>query len=131
MTFPWPRLHLHAPPLPPLQIRAATHNIMAYRIHLPGRNTFLQDFDDDGETAAGGRLLHLLQVRGLRRGALGPGDLTACWGRGPEEGGSNGWAPCKAARRQAFVARQVFVRTQGVRSTGASGGGAGAWPVAR
>jgi putative IMPACT (imprinted ancient) family translation regulator len=49
------------------KIRNATHNIMAYRISAaegrsegPGR--FYQDYDDDGEAAAGGRLLHLLQV---------------------------------------------------------------------
>ncbi|EGD88254.1 hypothetical protein H112_04739 [Trichophyton rubrum D6] len=28
----------------------------------PGRDTVVQDFDDDGETAAGGRLLHLMQL---------------------------------------------------------------------
>ncbi|MCJ1467181.1 eIF2 kinase Gcn2p negative regulator [Pseudocyphellaria aurata] len=44
----------------------ATHNISAYRIrsHSPNPNTDLvfQDCDDDGENAAGGRLLHLLQI---------------------------------------------------------------------
>jgi hypothetical protein len=40
----------------------ATHNIMAYRIAVPEKNTVLQDSDDDGENAAGGRLLHLLQI---------------------------------------------------------------------
>ena len=45
----------------------ATHNITAYRIRspaAPGSTTEItyQDCDDDGETAAGGRLLHLLQV---------------------------------------------------------------------
>lgn len=40
-----------------------TNRSMAYRIHVPEKNTFLQDCDDDGEDAAGGRLLHLLQVR--------------------------------------------------------------------
>eukprot|EP00898_Chlorokybus_atmophyticus_P008209 jgi/Chlat1/838/Chrsp104S01177 len=44
------------------KVAAATHNIMAYRIKLEGRNTFAQDSDDDGETAAGSRLLHLLQI---------------------------------------------------------------------
>ncbi|KAL4442964.1 hypothetical protein ABPG77_008455 [Micractinium sp. CCAP 211/92] len=44
------------------KIRAATHNIMAYRIEQADHGTFLQDYDDDGETAAGGRLLHLLQM---------------------------------------------------------------------
>ncbi len=45
------------------KLRAATHNIMAYRIHMPETGAWLADCEDDGETAAGGRLLHLLQVR--------------------------------------------------------------------
>ncbi|KAI8053766.1 ribosomal protein S5 domain 2-type protein [Syncephalis plumigaleata] len=43
------------------KIARATHNISAYRIILPSGH-LLQDCDDDGETAAGGRLLHLLQI---------------------------------------------------------------------
>eukprot|EP00250_Pteridium_aquilinum_P034817 c8157_g1_i1 orf=43-1077(+) len=44
------------------KIAGATHNIMAYRINITEKGTVLQDYDDDGETAAGGRLLHLLQI---------------------------------------------------------------------
>lgn len=44
------------------KIAAATHNIMAYRIMIPEKGTILQDYDDDGESAAGSRLLHLLQI---------------------------------------------------------------------
>lgn len=33
-----------------------------YRIYCEDKQTFLQDCEDDGETAAGGRLLHLMQV---------------------------------------------------------------------
>ncbi|KJE88491.1 hypothetical protein CAOG_00141 [Capsaspora owczarzaki ATCC 30864] len=44
------------------KIAAATHNIMAYRIHRPATGAFAQDCDDDGEDAAGGRLLQLLQL---------------------------------------------------------------------
>lgn len=45
----------------------ATHNVIAYRIRSQSAVTSMsevtyQDCDDDGETAAGGRLLHLLQV---------------------------------------------------------------------
>ncbi len=37
--------------------------LAAYRIEHPDHpGNFLQDFDDDGEAAAGGRLLHMLQV---------------------------------------------------------------------
>ena len=44
------------------KIAQATHNIYAYRIFLPERKTWLSDCDDDGEDAAGGRLLHLLEI---------------------------------------------------------------------
>lgn len=40
----------------------ATHNITAWRIRDPETSATYQDCDDDGETAAGSRLLHLLQV---------------------------------------------------------------------
>lgn len=44
----------------------ATHNISAYRVRSSsssvGSKLVFQDYDDDGETAAGGRLLHLLQI---------------------------------------------------------------------
>jgi hypothetical protein len=57
------------------KLATATHNITAYRIRLRqpqavGSNTtssslspsYIQDSNDDGESAAGGRLLHLLQL---------------------------------------------------------------------
>ncbi|XP_035865088.1 protein IMPACT isoform X6 [Phyllostomus discolor] len=43
------------------KIASATHNIYAYRIYCEDKQTFLQDYEDDGETAAGGRLLHLME----------------------------------------------------------------------
>lgn len=43
------------------KVRNATHNINAWRIHGDGGATY-QDCDDDGEDAAGGRLLHLMQL---------------------------------------------------------------------
>ncbi|KAK5869928.1 hypothetical protein PBY51_024605 [Eleginops maclovinus] len=48
------------------KIASATHNIYAYRIYCKDKNSFLQDCEDDGETAAGGRLLHLLQILDVR-----------------------------------------------------------------
>ncbi|XP_072324613.1 protein IMPACT isoform X2 [Scyliorhinus torazame] len=48
------------------KIANATHNIYAYRIYCEDKQTFLQDCEDDGETAAGGRLLHLLQILNAR-----------------------------------------------------------------
>ncbi|KAL8793079.1 MAG: hypothetical protein Q9195_004285 [Heterodermia aff. obscurata] len=52
------------------RVAKATHNITSYRIRrrtssaidTPLRNVIYQDYDDGGETAAGGRLLHLLKV---------------------------------------------------------------------
>lgn len=44
------------------KIKQATHNMYAYRISRDGINNFIQDCEDDGESQAGGRLLHLLQV---------------------------------------------------------------------
>ena len=43
------------------KVAKASHNITAWRIHGPNETAF-QDCDDDGETAAGGRLLHLMQL---------------------------------------------------------------------
>ncbi|XP_066503583.1 protein IMPACT isoform X2 [Hoplias malabaricus] len=48
------------------KIAGATHNIYAYRIYCEDKRMFLQDCEDDGETAAGGRLLHLLQILDVR-----------------------------------------------------------------
>eukprot|EP00466_Bigelowiella_natans_P005645 jgi/Bigna1/40814/e_gw1.46.103.1 len=45
------------------KIARATHNISAYRFKAKGGSDgFVKDCDDDGETAAGGRLLHLLDL---------------------------------------------------------------------
>ena len=44
------------------KIARATHNMFAYRIEGEKNTSLLQDCDDDGEDAAGGRMLHLLQL---------------------------------------------------------------------
>jgi hypothetical protein len=44
------------------KIAHATHNMYAYRIFCDDKQTWLCDCDDDGEDAAGGRLLHLLEI---------------------------------------------------------------------
>jgi len=44
------------------KIAHATHNMQAYRIYIQDKNSWLQDCDDDGETAAGSRMLHLLEI---------------------------------------------------------------------
>jgi Uncharacterized protein family UPF0029 len=43
------------------KVGRATHNIVAWRVRGADGTSF-QDCDDDGEAAAGGRLLHLMQV---------------------------------------------------------------------
>lgn len=48
------------------KIASATHNIYAYRIYCEDKQTFLQDSEDDGETAAGGRLLHLMEILNVK-----------------------------------------------------------------
>uniref|UniRef100_A0A8C4L755 Protein IMPACT n=2 Tax=Equus asinus TaxID=9793 RepID=A0A8C4L755_EQUAS len=48
------------------KIASATHNVYAYRIYCEDKQTFLQDCEDDGETAAGGRLLHLMEILNVR-----------------------------------------------------------------
>jgi len=44
------------------KIAHATHNIYAFRIFCDDKQTWLCDCQDDGEDAAGGRLLHLLEI---------------------------------------------------------------------
>ncbi|KAE8598596.1 hypothetical protein XENTR_v10016867 [Xenopus tropicalis] len=48
------------------KIATATHNIYAYRIYIKEQNSFIQDCEDDGETAAGKRMLHLMQILDAR-----------------------------------------------------------------
>ena len=47
------------------KVRRASHNMMAYRVD-SGAGGLAEDCDDDGENAAGGRLLHLLQAMDAR-----------------------------------------------------------------
>jgi putative IMPACT (imprinted ancient) family translation regulator len=44
------------------KISNATHNMYAYRIWDEKRNVILADCDDDGETGASSRMLHLMDV---------------------------------------------------------------------
>ena len=47
------------------KIAKATHNVVAYRVKDQSKKgAMIQDCDDDGETAAGGRLLSLLELTG-------------------------------------------------------------------
>lgn len=58
------RLYVHQLLASDRRIRSATHNMTAWRIRGAGGASY-QDCDDDGETAAGGRLLHLMQLMEL------------------------------------------------------------------
>lgn len=50
------------------KVQHATHNMYAYRIERKTSKgtSMLQDCDDDGETHAGGRMLHLLQILDMK-----------------------------------------------------------------
>ncbi|KAK4104750.1 UPF0029-domain-containing protein [Parathielavia hyrcaniae] len=93
------------------RVRGATHNITAWRIRGPGGTSF-QDCDDDGETAAGGRLLHLMQLMDLWETMV----VVTRWYGGQKLG----------PRRFALInqtARDAFVKAGLVREEAAAGGG--------
>jgi len=48
------------------KVSQATHNIVAYRLAGVKENTYIQDYADDGEIHAGGRLMHLLQIMDVK-----------------------------------------------------------------
>lgn len=91
------------------KVRLATHNITAWRIRGPNGTSF-QDCDDDGETAAGGRLLHLMQLMDVWDAMV----VVTRWYGGQKLG------PRRFAVINA-VARDAFVRT-GLVSEGPPGG---------
>lgn len=79
------------------RVRTATHNITAWRIKGPNGTSF-QDCDDDGETAAGGRLLHLMQLMDLWDTMV----IVTRW-YGGQKLGPRRFALINAAARDAFV----------------------------
>ncbi|KAG8158827.1 hypothetical protein KVR01_011270 [Diaporthe batatas] len=79
------------------RVRTATHNITAWRIRGPNGTSF-QDCDDDGETAAGGRLLHLMQLMDLWDHMV----VVTRW-YGGQKLGPRRFALINAAARDAFV----------------------------
>jgi len=48
------------------KIANATHNIYAYRIWDDARKCILSDCEDDGETAASSRMLHLMEIADVK-----------------------------------------------------------------
>ncbi|KAK3684800.1 ribosomal protein S5 domain 2-type protein [Podospora appendiculata] len=79
------------------RVRGATHNITAWRVRGPNGTAF-QDCDDDGETAAGGRLLHLMQLMDLWDTMV----VVTRW-YGGQKLGPRRFALINAAARDAFV----------------------------
>lgn len=77
--------------------RAASHNITAWRVRGPGGASY-QDCDDDGEAAAGGRLLHLMQLMGLWDTMV----VVTRW-YGGQKLGPRRFALINAVARDAFV----------------------------
>lgn len=103
------------------KIRAATHNIMAYRIESPDRpGVFLQDADDDGEAAAGGRLLHLLQVADARGVVV----VVSRWFGGILLGPARFGLINNTARRLLEAAGFLQQQAAGAAGKGRAGGGA-------
>ncbi|KAK1826770.1 ribosomal protein S5 domain 2-type protein [Podospora conica] len=89
------------------RVRAATHNITAWRIR-GSEGVVYQDCDDDGETAAGGRLLHLMQVMGIWDVVV----VVTRWYGGVKLGPKR-FAMINAAARDAFVRAGIVVEEGG------------------
>lgn len=85
------------------RVRTATHNITAWRIRGPNGTSF-QDCDDDGETAAGGRLLHLMQLMDLWDTMV----VVTRW-YGGQKLGPRRFALINAAARDAFAKAGLVV----------------------
>ncbi|KAK2067875.1 hypothetical protein P8C59_001579 [Phyllachora maydis] len=99
------------------RVRGATHNVTAWRIRAAGAAVAYQDCDDDGEAAAGARLLHLLQRMGLWDVVV----VVTRWYGGLKLG----------PRRFALInaaARDALVRAGMVPGEGAAAGGEGKGP---
>ncbi|KZL87154.1 rwd repeat domain-containing protein [Colletotrichum incanum] len=79
------------------KVRTATHNMTAWRIRGPNGTSF-QDCDDDGETAAGSRLLHLMQLMDLWNVMV----VVTRW-YGGQKLGPRRFALINSAARDAFV----------------------------
>ncbi|KAK0652036.1 ribosomal protein S5 domain 2-type protein [Cercophora newfieldiana] len=87
------------------RVRSATHNMTAWRIRGEGGASF-QDCDDDGETAAGGRLLHLMQLMDLWDTMV----VVTRW-YGGQKLGPRRFALINQAARDAFVKAGLVAET--------------------
>ncbi|KAI9647270.1 hypothetical protein NHQ30_003653 [Ciborinia camelliae] len=88
------------------KVRSATHNITAWRIKTP-EGIIYQDCDDDGESAAGGRVLHLMQLMDLWNVMV----VVTRW-YGGQQLGAKRFAIINGVARDAFV-RGGFVEGKG------------------
>lgn len=52
--------------MPDILFQAPGFWVFKFLIYCEDKQTFLQDCEDDGETAAGGRLLHLMEILNVR-----------------------------------------------------------------
>ena len=90
------------------RIRDATHNMTAWRIRGGGPNgVSYQDCDDDGETAAGGRLLHLMQLMEIWDAMV----VVTRWYGGVKLGPRR-FAVINAAARDGFVRAGMVVEKE-------------------
>lgn len=96
------------------RIRTATHNITAWRIRDDSTGTTYQDSDDDGETAAGARVLHLMQLMGLWNAVV----VVTRWYGGVKLGPRR-FAVINAVARDGFVrAGMVVEKPEGGKKKG-------------
>jgi hypothetical protein len=94
------------------KVRAATHNITAWRIRGPNGTSF-QDCDDDGETAAGGRLLHLMQLMDIWDAMV----VVTRW-YGGQKLGPRRFAVINIVARDAFVKAGLVVEAPATKKKG-------------
>ncbi len=98
------------------RVRSATHNITAWRIRGPGATAF-QDCDDDGETAAGGRLLHLMQLMDLWDAVV----VVTRW-YGGQKLGPRRFALINQVARDAFAKAGLVAEAPGPKKKSGHGG---------
>ncbi|KAL1899887.1 hypothetical protein Sste5346_002753 [Sporothrix stenoceras] len=89
------------------KVRTATHNMTAWRIRDSDTGVTYQDCDDDGETAAGGRLLHLMQLMDLWNVVV----VVTRW-YGGHKLGPRRFALINQAARDAFVQAGLVAVTE-------------------
>ncbi|RYP79821.1 hypothetical protein DL769_002766 [Monosporascus sp. CRB-8-3] len=96
------------------KVRTATHNITAWRIQGPN-NTSFQDCNDDGETAAGGRLLHLMQLMDIWNAMV----VVTRW-YGGHKLGPRRFALINQTARDAFVKAGYLVESSSNKKKGSN-----------